>query len=142
TEEVAPVVVTDSGRVAIAEPPSIVGVWTVVKSENVLEGELTLNEDGSFSKMEMHKDSVRAGMEGKYLFDNTQQPFAIDICLGECGAPGSEWTTTHGILRFLNADRIEIRWSDTDKRPTEFAAEPDYNTVILVRKVMEETEKE
>lgn len=132
----------DSAKVVTAEKPSALGSWIVVASDYILEGDLTLNADGSYEKTEMHKDSVRATVKGKYSFDDSKEPFAIDICLGECGAPGSEWTTTFGILRFLDSGRMEIRWSETGERPAKFAAEPDHNTVIYERLVVEEAVEE
>ena len=123
------------------EIASLIGTWTYVPDKFILDGEITFDEDGIYTKSELDKDSVRAGLTAHYVFDKSAQPYKIQLCLGECGAPGSEWTTSFGIVRFLTADSVEIRFSPDGNYPTEFNPEPDQYTRFMNRKLEEKTDK-
>ena len=120
---------------------TLIGTWTYVPDKFILDGEITFGEDGVYTKSELDKDSVRAGLTAHYVFDKSAQPYKIQLCLGECGASGSEWTTSFGIVRFLTADSMEIRFSPDGKYPTEFNPEPDQYTRFMNRRLEEKTDK-
>jgi hypothetical protein len=131
----------DTSEIASKKELSIIGTWAIEPNKHILEGELTFQTDGKYSKTEKGTDSSSATIKGEYEFDNSEQPITLDLCFGKCGGPGSEWTTRFGIMRFLSADKIEIRHSPTDKRPTEFTKERDEYTLILTRKAVSEKKK-
>ena len=121
---------------------SLIGTWVYVPDKYILDGEITFNEDGTYTKSELDKDSVRAGLTAHYVLDKSSQPYKIQLCLGECGAPGSEWTTSFGIVRFLTEDSLEIKFSPDGNYPVEFSPEKERYTTFMNRKPVEEkTEK-
>ena len=64
--------------------------------------------------------STGSTLTGEYKFDVSGEIYAIDLCVGECGRPGSEWTTQVGILRFISEDEMEIQFSPEGKQLTQF----------------------
>ncbi len=131
----------DTSDIAVKQDLTIIGTWAIEPSKHILDGELTFQADGKYSKTEMGTDSTSATIQGEYELDMSEQPITLDLCFGKCGGPGSEWTTRFGILRFLSADKIEIRHSPSDKRPKEFSKERDEYTLILTRKAVSEKKK-
>ena len=123
------------GKAASAEQPSLVGEWELIPNNILAEGSLKIGSDGKYTRAEKPVNGTGSSVTGPYIADNTVTPATIDLCLGECGGPGSEWTTMFCIYRFNTADRLEIRCSPDSKRPTEFATEPDAYTMLYVRKV-------
>lgn len=116
--------------------PSLIGEWTLIESKVDSVGSLIVREDGTYTR------SFSGGsVTGPYVADLTKPPFKLDLCVGECGAPGSEWTTIFSIFRFHSADTLELHNSPSGERFTEFAKEPDENTYLYVRKQGELKEK-
>lgn len=68
------------------------------------------------------------------VLDASQEPYAIDLCVGECGAPGSEWTTTFGILRFISDNEAEIYFDPSGQRPVSFDNTEEANIHHITRK--------
>jgi hypothetical protein len=68
------------------------------------------------------------------VLDASQEPYAIDLCVGECSAPGSEWTTTFGILRFISNNEAEIHFDPSGQRPASFDNTEEANIHHLSRK--------
>ena len=83
---------------------------------------------------EKRTDGMGVGRKGRYELDLSTDPVRIDLCLGNCGEPGSEWTTLFGILRFHTEDRLEIRTSPDSNYPEKFSRkECDKYTMMLTR---------
>ena len=82
--------------------------------------------------------STGSTLTGEYKFNVSGEIYAIDFCVGECGRPGSEWTTQVGILRFISEDEMEIQFSPEGKRLTQFTPkENDFYFLRLTRKKTE-----
>nr|MBN2278541.1 hypothetical protein [candidate division Zixibacteria bacterium] len=122
---------------AAAEQPSIIGEWTMLPTKMLAGGSLIIGSDGKYTRADKPIEGTASSVTGPYKLDKTATPAAIDLCVGECGGPGSEWTTLFCIYRFHTADTLEIRYSPDSKRPTDFAEKPDDNTMIFVRKPAE-----
>jgi hypothetical protein len=74
------------------------------------------------------------GKKGEYKLNSNVSPITIDICLGECGNAGAEWTTCFGILRVLPNDTLEILTSPDSNYPTSFPDDTSGEyTMILTR---------
>ncbi len=110
------------------------GTWILAPNPRAESGTLVFNDDGTYVLEERHvADGVQVGVTGQYLVDESASPVRIDLCLEQCGGPGSEWTTRFGILRFLEDGGLEIRTSPDVNPPTEFTTEEDPYTMILTR---------
>ena len=112
--------------------PSLIGEWVTIPADSTDNIGLIVREDGTYTRA-----AVDASVTGPYDLDTTQTPFALDLCVGECGGPGSEWTTLFCIFRFHTADTLELRYSPTGERFKEFAEEPSENTIFYLRKTTE-----
>jgi len=119
------------------EKPSLIGDWIMVSSVNLDGGELHFSDDGKYVKKMNYKDKTAASISGPYITDMSKTPYTVDLCIGKCGAPGSEWTTQFCIFRFPSPDSLEIRISPDSKHPTEFAKPDDKQTEFYIRKKAE-----
>ena len=111
---------------------SLIGEWTAISGDSTENVGLIIREDGTYTRT-----TVDASVTGPYDIDTTQSPYALDLCVGKCGGPGSEWTTLFCIFRFHTADTLELRPSPTGERYKEFADEPAENTIFYLRKTAE-----
>ena len=116
-------------EVTPAAEPNLIGEWTVISTDSTHHVGLIVREDGTYIRSD-----VDASVTGPYKLDMAQSPYALDLCVGECGGPGSEWTTLFCIFRFHTADTLELRYSPTHKRYKEFAEKPGEHTVFYVLK--------
>jgi hypothetical protein len=116
-----------TAEVKPAAEPSLVGEWTVIAKDSTYRVGLVVRDDGTYTRQ-----LVDASVTGPYKLDMKQTPYAIDLCVGKCGGPGSEWTTLFCIFRFHTADTLEVRYSPSGERFKEFAEEPDENTVFYL----------
>jgi hypothetical protein len=115
-------------------PSLIIGEWTMLDENGNLKVSLIFKDPHTYEMIEYRDGKMKVGRKGEYKLDVTSEPYAIDLCLEKCGAPGSEWVTYFGIIRFLSKDEIEIRTSPTSTRPDDFDAADKEYTMILSRK--------
>ena len=124
-----------TGEAARTPDLAVVDEWTVDRSNGLPLGSLVLTVEKTYSLTEYQDSSMMTTVTGTYLFDASSRPFTIDFIPGDDPeAPGAEQSVMLGIFRFLPGGKAEIRFSDTDQRPTEFAEASDKNTLILTRK--------
>ena len=129
------------GLPAAAQPPDpadqITGQWQMAPNKRAKSGSITFKANGTYVMDERLQDGDRVGKKGQYILYPTAAPTRIDICLMKCGGPGSQYTTSFGIYRFLPDGRLEIRTSPDGKYPTAFndGADPlqDAYTMFLTR---------
>jgi hypothetical protein len=111
----------------------ILGEWVIVPYNGVESGKIVFYDNGRYKSSEKHTDGVGVGKEGEYKLELSADPVRIDLCLGECGKPGSEWTTLFGILRFHDDDTLEIRTSPDSNYPKKFSKKQNDYTMMLTR---------
>jgi hypothetical protein len=115
---------------------AVVDEWAIDRNDGLPLGSLTLAVDKTYSLTEYQDSSTMTTVTGTYQFSAGTRPFSIDfIPSDDPEAPGAKQSAVPGIFRFLQGGKAEIRISDTDQRPAEFAeAGSDENTLILSRK--------
>lgn len=111
----------------------MVGEWEIAPYDGVLSGRVVFNPNGTHNTEEKHTDGHGAGRKGGYVLDISCSPARVQLCVGECGIPGSEWTTLFSIVRFHSEDSMEIRFSPDGTYPAEFAKGDDDYTMMLTR---------
>ena len=104
------------------------GTWNMAPNARAKSGVITFKPNGLYEKTEKLVDGDKVGAKGEFKVDLSARPFRIDLCLDQCGKPGSEWTTLFGIFRFLSDTKLEIKTSPDGKYPTGFS---DDNTKAL-----------
>jgi len=112
----------------------ILGEWQIAENGRAKSGMIIFNSNGLYEMDEKLQDGDRVGTKGGYKLNQDTSPYTIDLCVGQCGAPGSEWTTRFGILRVISNDKIEIRTSPDGNYPVDFSVDPtDKYYMILNR---------
>lgn len=112
---------------------SLLGHWQADNPDDLPPGEIEFRPDHHYTMTEFRDATTRVTREGEYRLDASSMPNTIDLCLGDCDQPGSEFVTLYGIFKFDSADKALIEFSSTDRRPTAFASEPNEYTLILTR---------
>lgn len=125
-----------TGEAAKTPALAVVDEWSVDRNNGLPLGSLTLTVDKTYSLTEYQDSSATTVVTGTYQFSAATKPFSIDFVPGDDPeTPGAKQSVVPGIFRFLQGGKAEIRLSDTDQRPTEFAeTDGDENTLILSRK--------
>lgn len=113
---------------------SIIGHWSVTPNEVLIKGTLIFNDNGTYERIETDNRNTGSSVKGQYKINEKQTPWAIDLCMNQCGGTGSEWTTMFGILRFLDNGQVEIQFSSSSERPNAFPQKQDRGTYLLTRK--------
>ena len=120
-----------------AESPGVekfVGKWNMAPNKRAKSGSIEFKANGMYEMTENLVDGTGVGTKGEFKVVTTNEPFRIDLCVGQCGQPGSEWTTRFGIFRFLSDNGLEIRTSPDGKYPSEFSKDKtEENTMMLSR---------
>lgn len=112
----------------------IVGKWEIAPNKRASKGSITFDKNGSYEMHEQFHDGTGVGTKGEYKLNTDLKPSRIDLCLGECGKPGSEWTTRFGIIRVLSNEKLEIFTSPDGKYPSGFSDDTsDEYTMILTK---------
>ena len=99
----------------------ILGKWVLESTGDQLTGG-TLNflKGGTYAFEKDFADGTKAELSGGYLLDAGSAPAQLRMCLGDCDAAGSEWTSEFCIARLVPDDRLEIFMSSTGDYPGRF----------------------
>jgi len=113
----------------------LLGEWEMASNECTKDGKLTFYKNNKYKIFQTDNKGTGSGYTGKYILNATTGPVTIDLCLGECGRPGSEWTTRFGILRFVSDNKMEIRTSPNSNYPKSFSKDKnECHTLMLTKK--------
>lgn len=112
----------------------LLGEWTVAGKFGTGDGEAVFRADMTYLLKEIHPDGLAVTHKGQYKLDPSQEPCAIDLCVGQFSNPGSEWVTTFGILRFISEDEAEIHFDPSGRRPGSFDVAAAENIHKITRK--------
>lgn len=102
----------------------ILGKWQIAENGRAKTGTISFEANGLYEMDEKLQDGSGVGTKGGYKLNSKTNPYTIDLCVGQCGAPGSEWTTRFGILKVVSNDKIGIRTSPDANYPTDFSTDP------------------
>lgn len=100
----------------------VLGKWNLLSSERVVSGHVTFSPNGMYEMREEHGDGTGVTREGQYSLDESASPARIELCLGDCGGEGSQWTSIFGIVRALSDKKVEMRFSEDGNYPVEFSS--------------------
>ena len=117
----------------------IVGEWSMTPNQRILEGSIVFTTDGAYEMKEKLRDETVVGNKGEYRLMTDTEPARIKLCLDRCDKPGSEWTTSFGIIRALPGGKLEIFNSPDGKFPAAFPEDPgatEYSMVLKKKKKM------
>lgn len=114
----------------------LLGKWILQENERAVSGEIIFLENNKYELIEILKDKekTKVSRKGSYVLNSKSKPVIIDLCLGDCNQPGSEWVTLFSIMRFGDESRLEIRASNSQEHPIEFSNEKiDSGTMLFIR---------
>jgi hypothetical protein len=112
----------------------ILGEWQIAENSHAKSGMINFKSNGLYEMDEKLQDGDRVGTKGGYKLNLDVSPYTIDLCVGQCGVPGSKWTTRFGILRVISNNKIEIRTSPDGNYPADFSVDPtDAYYLVLSR---------
>ncbi len=99
----------------------IIGTWVIESNGDQLAGgTVTFNDKGKYQFEKDYADGTGATESGCYRLDTNPNPANLILCLGDCGAAGSEWTTSYCLVRISKDDRLEIIISSDSNFPNKF----------------------
>lgn len=99
----------------------ILGRWTMESTGDAFTGGAIHFLDGNnYAFQKEFPDGTKAELKGGYLLDTEAIPARLRLCLGDCNAAGSEWTSNFCIVRMAPDNRLEILMSQTGDYPDRF----------------------
>ncbi len=113
----------------------IIGKWEIALNKRAVSGTIVFDKNGKYDMNEKFHDGSGVGKKGEYKLNCNVSPVTIDICLGECGRPGSEWTTLFGIVRVLPDNKLEICTSPDSNYPTSFPEDKTSEYTMMLTRV-------
>ena len=111
----------------------LIGEWNLTPNQRILEGSIVFTKEGAYEMKEKLHDETIVGNKGEYRLMTDMEPARIKLCLDKCDKPGSEWTTSFGIIRVLPDGKLEIFNSPDGKFPDAFPEDPaasEYSMVL------------
>lgn len=108
------------------------GKWAMAPNKRVKQGTITFYSNNNYLMEERLHDGSGVSHKGEFKINSQASPPRLDLCLQKCGAPGSEYTTSFSIFRFLPEGKLEIRSSPDGKYPSAFNDGPadDYSMIL------------
>jgi hypothetical protein len=104
----------------------ITGNWIMESNgDQFLGGNILFMEDGQYEFYKKYPDGSGAEVKGGFILDSENSPARLKLCLGDCNAPGSEWTTSFAIVRITPEGQLELFISPGGEYPDGFPADPD-----------------
>jgi hypothetical protein len=122
------------GPAPAAMAEKLEGKWAMAPNKRVTQGSITFYSNGTYLMEERLQDGDGVSHKGEFKINVQASPSHLDLCLQKCGIPGSEYTTSFCIFRFLPDGKLEIRSSPDGKYPVTFNdGTVDEYTMILTR---------
>ena len=113
----------------------ILGEWRIAENGRAKSGTISFQSNGLYEMDEKLQDGSAVGTKGGYKLNQDTSPYTIDLCVGQCEAPGSEWTSRFGILRIISNDKVEIRTSPDANYPTDFSVDPTDEYCMMLNRI-------
>ena len=113
----------------------ILGEWRIAENGRAKSGMISFQSNGLYEMDEKLQDGSAVGTKGGYKLNQDTSPYTIDLCVGQCEAPGSEWTSRFGILRIISNDKVEIRTSPDANYPTDFSVDPTDEYCMMLNRI-------
>jgi hypothetical protein len=121
-----------SGPEPVAKAAKLEGKWAMAPNKRVQKGAITFYSNNTYLMEERLNDGSGVSHKGEFKIYPQTSPSRLDLCLQKCGLPGSEYTTSFSIFRFLPDGKLEIRSSPDGKYPAAFndGAADDYSMIL------------
>ena len=100
---------------------SVSGKWILESAAEELNGGTMEFKDGmQYSFYKRYTDGTGAEVKGSYLLEEGESSHRLRLCLGDCHAAGSEWTSTFCLIRLGAGGKLEIYMSQDGNYPGKF----------------------
>jgi hypothetical protein len=111
------------------------GKWVIESTGDEITGGYLIFQPGStyeFSKR--YPDGTGAGIKGGYEFKKEGSIGKLRLCLGDCSAAGSDWTSSFALVRLADEGSLEIYFSSDGNYPKKFPkAKKEKGMYVFIR---------
>lgn len=115
---------------------AILGKWEMVSNgDGFLEATLQFDQGNHYELVRKWPDESIASVKGGYLLDSGSTPLKLRLCLGDCNAEGSEWTSMFSIMHTEDDDMLEIYFSDSGNFPGGFPDDPGSKGLYVFKRL-------
>ena len=123
----------------IAQEPGLdlMGEWELVTSgDGFQDGRIIFLDGAEYQFFRTWPDGTGAEISGGYELDTDSSPAHLRLCLDDCSAAGSEWTSSFCVIRLNSPEEMEIYISQSGAYPGGFPEDPGEQGAYLFRKVI------
>jgi hypothetical protein len=100
------------------------GNWLMESNgDQFIGGNILFKNDVTYSFYKKFADGTGAELSGGYSLSAENKPAQLKLCLGDCNAADSEWTTSFCILRLNQECKLELYISSAGNYPDAFPAD-------------------
>jgi hypothetical protein len=105
---------------------AIIGKWIIESTgDEISGGHIVFQTGEKYEFYRKYPDGTGAGTKGGYVFNKEGSNGTLRLCIGDCSAAGSEWTSSFALVRLTGENRLEIYFSDDGEFPKEFPKTKD-----------------
>lgn len=111
---------------------SLLGTWTMVSNgDGFLEATIHFQDGNKYQLIRKWPDTSVAEIKGGYELDASSTPARLRLCLADCNAAGSEWTSMFCACIMEEPNQLRIQISDSGEYPDSVSENPDDQGMYL-----------
>jgi hypothetical protein len=114
----------------------MIAKWIMVSNgDGFLEATIQFDESNNYLLDRTWPDGSKAEVKGGFELNSKREPATLRLCLGDCNADGSEWTSMFCIVREGTDDMLEIYISNSGEFAAGFPDDPGATGMYLFRRM-------
>lgn len=118
--------VPDTSLLSSSLEDDLRGKWIIESTgDDITGGHILFQESGTYEFFRRYPDGTGAGTKGGYKLQTEGSLGFLRLCLGDCGAAGSEWTSSFSLVQLTDEGKLEIFFSPDGNYPREFPKTKD-----------------
>ena len=111
---------------------AISGKWIIESTgDEISGGHLIFQAGEKYEFYRKYPDGTGAGTKGGYVFNKQGSNGTLRLCIGDCNAAGSEWTSSFALVRLSGESRLEIYFSEDGNFPNKFPKTTDEKSMYV-----------
>lgn len=102
------------------------GKWIIKSTGDEITGGYIIFQGGNtYEFFKKYPDGTGGGIKGGYEFTEMGSNGNLRLCLGDCSASGSEWTSSFALVRVTDGSKLEVYFSQDGNYPKKFPKNKD-----------------